>query len=570
MCFSDICALSNIYKYLPPGTIAGEGMIGVARTRGLSRVAALAAIVSLAVAAGALAFALAAGASARTDLRQLSWRLVPAAGAAGALLAGYAAESGALRGYVTAGPGASITPLRDVVNQMPGYQARLAALVRGYPGLTGRLAGERAALAAWSARVAGPQLAATRRGDFAAALAEQNDLARNRPYVLAVRTQDAALQAQITSTQASVVARLAASQGRFLAALVVVCAIVVLAGAVAAVRRWLVRPFRTLRRPAESTAAGPTSIPVAGPAELAELSRAGEWMRARLAEAGQTEAGLRTVNAALEEQVRKHTAHLENTSKSLAALSYSVAHDLRTPLRAISGYAEILTAEYGDRLGETGRSYAGRIEAAGQHMDVVLDGLAQLSQVSQADLHPRDVDLSAEVTAICARLRVQDPGRRVRLTAEDGIRVTADPSLIRIALGRLLDNAWKYTVGCEDATIEVGTIPVTGPGVCCYVRDNGAGFDSAYADKLFQPFQQLQRTGEHGTGLAIVRRIIERHGGQTWADGAVGRGAVFYFTLGVHPTAASSAPAGLPPAREGNLQAGTVLPPPLESAVPSP
>jgi signal transduction histidine kinase len=562
----------------------------VAMTRSLSRLAAIAAIVSLAVTASALGFALTAGASARADEQELSQRLEPAAEAAGALLAGYTAESDALRGYVIAGPEASITPFQDAVRQMPGYQARLAVLLRGYPGMAGRLAAERAALATWSAQVAGPQLAATGRGDLTGALVLQNDLPRNRPYVLAVRTRVAALQAQITSTQASVAARLAVAQGRFLTALILVCAVVavVAAGGVAAVRHWLLRPFKVLRQPAESVAAGhyDTPIPVVGPAELAELSRAGERMRTRLvaalAEAGQAEASLRTINATLEEQVRQRTAHLEITSKSLAALSYSVAHDLRTPLRAISGYAEILTAEYGDRLGETGRTYTGRIEAAGQHMDVVLDGLAHLSQVSQADLHPRDVDLSAEVTAICAQLRARDPGRRVRLTAEAGIRVTADPSLIRIALGGLLDNAWKFTAGCADATIEVGTIPVTGAGVCCYVRDNGAGFDSAYADKLFQPFQQLHRTGEYrageyrageyrtgiGTGLAVVRRIIERHGGQTWADSTVGQGAVFYFTLGAHPIAASPATPGCPPAREGDLEAGAVRRIPLESAVP--
>ena len=182
-------------------------------------------------------------------------------------------------------------------------------------------------------------------------------------------------------------------------------------------------------------------------------------------------------------------------------------------------------------------------------MGAVLDGLSDLSRVSQADVHLQDVDLSAVVTVLYAQLRARDPGRRIRVTIEAGIRVTADPALIRTALGNLLDNAWTYTAGRDDATIEFATIPVTGPSVCCYVRDNGAGFDPAYTAKLFQPFQQLHRAGEHrgtgtgtGTGLAIVRRIIERHGGQAWAEGAAGQGATFYLTLDAPATPSNGKP----------------------------
>ena len=502
------------------------------------------AAVSLAVTAIALAFALAAGASARADDQQLSQRLVPAAGAAGALLAGYAAESGALRDYVTSGRPAAIEPFRDVVGQMPGRQARVAGLVRGYPHMPDRLAAERAALRAWQARVAGPQLAAAARGDFARARILQDDVPLIRPYSLAVRTTVAALQAQITNAQATVVTQLASAQRRFLTALAAVCAVVVVvaAGVVVAVRRWLLRPFSSLRQAAESVAAGhyDTRVPAVGPAELAELGQAAERMRTRLvaalAEAGRAEASLRTLNATLEQQVRQRTAHLEAANQNLATFTYSVAHDLRTPLRAISGFAEILTEEYADSLGDTGRSYTGRIQAAGEHMGAVLDSLSHLSWVSQADINPQDVNLSAEVTGICDQLRARDPGRHVRVTIEDGIRVAADPGLIRMALDNLLANAWKYTAGRDGASIEFGTIPVTGASICCYVRDNGAGFDPVYIDKLFQPFQQLHGADEYGgtgpgTGLAVVRRIIERHGGQIWAEGAVGRGATFYLTF---------------------------------------
>lgn len=497
----------------------------------------------------ALAFALAAGASAQANNQELSRRLVPAAEAASALLARYNAQSNSLRDYVTAGRPAALEAFRLAVAQAPREQARVAALVRGYPHMPGRLAAERVALRAWQARVAGPQLAAAARGDFARARFLQADIPRTRQYSLAARNQVAALQAQIISAQASVVAKEPGAQRRFLVALAVVCGVVavIAAGSVAAVRRWLLRPLAALGQAAESVAAGhyDTHIPAVGPAELAELGRAAERMRTRLVaaltEAGQAESGLQALNATLERQVEQRTAHLEVANKNLAAFTYTVAHDLRTPLRAISGFAEILAEEYGDPLGDTGRSYSARIQAAAQHMDAVLDSLSHLSWVSQADIDPQDVDLSAEVTAIGDQLRARDPGRRVRLTIEDGVRVTADPGLIRMALSNLLANAWKYTSGRDDATIEFATVPVTGAFICCYVRDNGAGFDPVYTDKLFQPFQQLHGAAEYGgtglgTGLATVRRIIERHGGQIWAEAAEGRGATFYLTLGTRDT----------------------------------
>jgi signal transduction histidine kinase len=516
---------------------------------GLGRWAAIVAGVSLAVTAIALAFALTAGASAQANNQELSQRLVPAAEAAGALLAGYNTQSTSLRDYVTSGRPAAIGTFRLAVAQMPREQARVAALVRGYPHMPGLLAAEQAALQAWLARVAGPQLTAATQGDFARARILQADIPLTRPYTLAARNQVAALQAQIIRTQASVVAKQPAAQRRFLFALAVVCGVVavIAAGSMAAVHRWLLRPFAALRQAAESVAAGhyDTLVPAVGPAELAELGRATERMRIRLvkalAEAEEAESRLQTMNSTLERQVEQRTAHVEVANQNLAAFTYTVAHDLRTPLRAISGFAEILTEEYGEPLGDTGRSYAGRIQAAAERMDAVLDSLSHLSWVSQADINPQDVDLSAEVTAIGGLLRTHDPGRRVRVTIEDGIRVTADPGLIRMALRNLLANAWKYTAGRDDATIEFATVPVTGPFICCYVRDNGVGFDPAYIDKLFQPFQQLHGAAEYGgaglgTGLAAVRRIIERHGGQIWAEGAVGHGATFYFTFATNGT----------------------------------
>ena len=204
---------------------------------------------------------------------------------------------------------------------------------------------------------------------------------------------------------------------------------------------------------------------------------------------------IRALNATLEQQVRQRTVNLRQANKNLADFTYSIAHDLRTPLRAMSGYAEALTEEYGDRLGETGSAYAGRIEAATGHMAALLDSLSQLSRVSLAKMTLQDVDLSAEVTALCDRLRARDPGRRVRVSVKDGVRVTADRGLILVVLENLLDNAWKFTAPRDDAFIEFATATVGGDQ-CCYVRDNGVGFDFAYADKLFRPFQRLHAADE--------------------------------------------------------------------------
>jgi PAS domain S-box-containing protein len=256
-------------------------------------------------------------------------------------------------------------------------------------------------------------------------------------------------------------------------------------------------------------------------------------------------AEIQALNASLEQRVQQRTLHLEQANKQLTAFTYSVAHDLRTPLRGISGFAEALVEEYGDRLDETGRGYAGRIQAASGRMATVLDDLLHLSWVSRAGMELQDTDLSAEVTVICDRLRARDPDRQVRVIVEDGVRATVDRTLIRTALEKLLENAWKFTADRADATIEFASAEVDEAPLACYVRDNGAGFDPAYADKLFQPFQRLHGAGEYpgtGIGLASVQRIIDRHGGRVWAEGAVGHGATFYFTLDAKDTLMNDQP----------------------------
>lgn len=246
------------------------------------------------------------------------------------------------------------------------------------------------------------------------------------------------------------------------------------------------------------------------------------------------EAEVRTLNAELEARVAVRTAELERANKNLEAFTYSVAHDLRTPLRALSGFSDALVEDYGDRLDETGRGYAGSIMAASERMAALIDDLLLLSRVSRAGMNLEPVDLSAEAAAVAGELESRDPGRVVRFVIADGIRVVADRSLIRTVLQNLLENAWKFTARRDGAVIEFARAAPEDGMVCCYVRDNGAGFDPAYAAKLFQPFERLHDAAEFpgtGIGLASVARIIERHGGRAWADGAVGQGAAFYFTL---------------------------------------
>ena len=202
-----------------------------------------------------------------------------------------------------------------------------------------------------------------------------------------------------------------------------------------------------------------------------------------LSDLSEAETEVRTLNAGLEARVALRTAELERVNKNLEAFTYSVAHDLRSPLRALSGFSAALVEDYGDRLDETGRGYAGSIMAASERMAALIDDLLLLSRVSRAGMNLEPVDLSAEAAAIAGELRSGDPGRQIRFTIEDGIRVIADRSLIRTVVQNLLENAWKFTAHREGAVIEFATAATAAEEgmVCCCVRDNGAGFDPAYA-----------------------------------------------------------------------------------------
>ena len=188
----------------------------------------------------------------------------------------------------------------------------------------------------------------------------------------------------------------------------------------------------------------------------------------------------------------------------------------------------------GDSLSEAAIGYTTRIRAASERMTQLIDDLLNLARVSRAKIRLQVLDLGAEVADIAAELQRQGPDRHVRFTIEQPALATADPTLIRTVLQNLLDNAWKFTSGRDDAEIEFGMTPEETSSNRFYVRDNGAGFDAADAGKLFKPFERLHDTSQFpgtGVGLASVRQIVERHGGRTWADGAPGAGATFYFTL---------------------------------------
>jgi signal transduction histidine kinase len=226
---------------------------------------------------------------------------------------------------------------------------------------------------------------------------------------------------------------------------------------------------------------------------------------------------------------------LERSSQELESFSYSVSHDLRTPLRAIDGFSKLLLDEHAGQLDEQACSYLRRIRTAAQKMSELINDLVDLSRVSRGALKKEVINLTALAHDVIAELRRKDPERKVAVEVGEGLVATGDPNLLAIALLNLLSNAWKYTAQRAQARIVFGQESL-GSEHPFYVRDNGAGFDEAYVNKLFQPFQRLHATREFadgaGIGLAITQRVISRHGGRIWAEGVVNAGATFYFTLG--------------------------------------
>lgn len=237
----------------------------------------------------------------------------------------------------------------------------------------------------------------------------------------------------------------------------------------------------------------------------------------------------------LEELVAARTAELERSNREMEAFSYSVSHDLRSPLRAMDGYSLFLLEDYGPQLDDTAQKYLRRIRANSQRMGVLIDGLLNLSRIKRHAMNVDDLDLSAMVAESANHLEERDRDRKVEWVIQPGLHSRGDASLIQSLLDNLLDNAWKYTKRTKQARIEFGGRMQRNKMVFC-LRDNGVGFDMQYAKQLFKSFQRLHTPADgyegNGIGLATVRRIVERHGGRVWAKGTVNQGACFYFTLG--------------------------------------
>ena len=225
---------------------------------------------------------------------------------------------------------------------------------------------------------------------------------------------------------------------------------------------------------------------------------------------------------------------LEQKTREMETFSYAVSHDLRAPLRRIDGFSRALLEAEAGRLQDLSADFLGRIREATVDMSELIDGMLALSRVARADLRVRPVDFSTIAEAVAAQLRESDPARSVDLVIRPDVEGSGDPQLLRVVIQNLLDNAWKFTRTRPAAHIEFGTLHQHSDPTY-FVRDNGVGFETAYADRLFKPFQRLHPAREFegtGIGLATVHRIIQRHGGRVWAESTLGEGATFSFTLG--------------------------------------
>ena len=287
------------------------------------------------------------------------------------------------------------------------------------------------------------------------------------------------------------------------------------------------RTTRTLFRGGGVRQAQLTFAPVPGDigqdiARLVEVEDVTDRLRA--------EAQVLALNRTLEARVAMRTRELTLVNQELETFAYSVSHDLRAPLRSIDGFSTLLAERYADAIDQTGREYLSRVRNAAGRMGELIESLLKMSRVGRGGMNPVQLDLSRMAAESLGELRATEPERHVEVEIKSGLRAVADQGLVRSLLQNLLGNAWKFTRDTSAPRIEVGHSDVGE----FFVRDNGAGFAQEYADKLFRPFQRLHHQDEfsgHGIGLASVKRIVERHGGMIRAEGRVGEGATFYFTL---------------------------------------
>jgi light-regulated signal transduction histidine kinase (bacteriophytochrome) len=254
-------------------------------------------------------------------------------------------------------------------------------------------------------------------------------------------------------------------------------------------------------------------------------------LQAEIVERQQAEQRATNLNTGLQQAITE----LKVVNKELETFSYSVSHDLRAPLRSIDGFSQALIEDCLDQIDETGHDHLRRIRTATQKMGQLIDDLLTLSRVIRSDMHRESVDLSRLASHTCMVLQQSHPERLVEFNIQPGLVTSGDTHLLQVVLENLLNNAWKFTAKRLQAKIEFGLLPAENISTYTYfVRDDGAGFDMAYAAKLFSPFQRLHSVTEfpgNGIGLATVQRIVHRHGGELWAEGVLDQGATFYFTL---------------------------------------
>jgi len=265
-----------------------------------------------------------------------------------------------------------------------------------------------------------------------------------------------------------------------------------------------------------------------------EVERANRELENQIREREQAEEEVKKLNADLERRVVERTRQLDAANKELEAFSYSISHDLRAPLRAIDGFSKAVLDEYAEKLDKQACGYLQRVRGGIQKMSGLIDDLLNLSRLTRGVLRKESMNLTAVARDVVAELQEGEPSRKVAIDIADGLTAQGDARLITIVLANLLGNAWKYTAKRPESQIALGQ-ENNGNDTVFYVRDNGAGFDMAYADKLFAPFQRLHQASEfegNGIGLATVQRIIARQGGRIWVKAAVGEGATFFFTLG--------------------------------------
>ena len=284
------------------------------------------------------------------------------------------------------------------------------------------------------------------------------------------------------------------------------------------------------------------SVPVDSRDEIGDVFREVDRMRQGLLESTeqlqQANRQLAGAKAHLETRVEERTAELATANKELESFAYAVSHDLRAPLRSIHGFAQALLEDYGDKLDEQGQDFTKRLQAASVRLGSQIDGILRLSRVSRAKIGHKKVDLSRMASGVLEELKRTDPERSIEIKIEPNIVVIGDEALLRVALQNLLENSWKFTSGKTKPRIELGTERSNGH-LSYYVRDNGAGFDMAYSDKLFKPFQRLHSTREFkgdGIGLATVARVVHRHDGKVWAESSPGNGTTVHFTISARPS----------------------------------